>query len=199
MDNQPKTDKTGSVQRRFRNDPPGWVGPKIREARQRRGLSQADLARSSGLSVSFIRLLETGKSDVSMSRFLKLSAALGIPIADLIHEGETSTISLAHPSDRVELPSREKGVHLFLLFPRGESTIEPALCELEPGVSMRKSLFHRGRDFVFVLKGRVKLEVGGSEIELRAGDAADFRSSIPHRFSNCSQTAPASFLITDAG
>jgi uncharacterized cupin superfamily protein len=90
-------------------------------------------------------------------------------------------------------------VRLKLLFAAGESALEPALFELEPGIAMQKALLHRGREFVFVLDGQIRLEVGAATVDLATGDAADYQSSIPHRFSNLSSAGTALFLIVDAG
>jgi uncharacterized cupin superfamily protein len=64
---------------------------------------------------------------------------------------------------------------------------------------MQKALLHRGREFVFVLEGTVRLEVGAAKVDLAPGDASDYQSSIPHRFSNLSSADQAVFLIVDAG
>jgi len=183
----------------FRPEAPGWVGPRIREARNRRGLSQSDVAAATGISESFIRLLERGRTDISLSRLLAVCSAVGLAPSELVRDAYSSVIQVARREDRTEAPGREIGVRLKLLFPAGESALEPALFELEPGIAMQKALLHRGREFVFVLDGQIRLEVGAATVDLDLGDAADYQSSIPHRFSNLSSTGTAVFLILDAG
>jgi transcriptional regulator with XRE-family HTH domain len=183
----------------FRPEAPGWVGPRIREARHRRGLSQADVAAATGISESFIRLLERGRTDISLSRLLAVCSAVGLAPSELVRDAYSSVIQVARREDRTDAPGRETGVRLKLLFPAGESALEPALFELEPGIAMQKALLHRGREFVFVLDGQIRLEVGAATVDLATGDAADYQSSIPHRFSNLSSAGTALFLIVDAG
>lgn len=86
-----------------------------------------------------------------------------------------------------------------LLFPAGQSAIEPAIFHLAAGATMQKPLLHRGRELAFVLDGTVHLEVGGNGADLTTGEAADYQSSIPHRFSNLSQGSGATLLIVDSG
>jgi len=179
------------------SDSPGWVGPRLREARLRRGLSQADLARATGISESFIRLLERGRSDLSLSRLVALCGAIGVAPADLLHDAYASVILPARVEDRIEVPRREVGLRLHLIFQAGASAFEPAVFELAPGVAMQQAMLHRGREFVFVLEGSVRLDVGSTSSELRMGDAADYQCSIPNRFSNLSTTERAVFLIVD--
>lgn len=183
----------------FKPEAPGWIGPRVREARHRRGLSQADVAAATGISESFIRLLERGRTDISLSRLLAVCGAVGLAPSDLIRDAYSSVIQVARRQDRIEAPGREAGIRLQLLFPAGESALEPALFELEPGVAMQKALLHRGREFVFVLEGEVRLEVGAATVDLSPGDASDYQSSIPHRFSNLSLSDKAVFVIVDAG
>ncbi len=183
----------------FRPEAPGWVGPRIREARHRRGLSQADVAAATGISESFIRLVERGRTDISLSRLLAVCSAVGLAPGELVRDGYSSVIQVARREQRTDAPGRETGVRLKLLFPAGESALEPALFELEPGIAMQKALLHRGREFVFVLEGQIRLEVGAATVDLALGDAADYQSSIPHRFSNLSSMEAAVFLIADAG
>lgn len=61
------------------------VGEKLREARKRRGLSQRELSRSSGVSVSLIRKLEQGeREDVRVETLHKLAATLKVRTTSLL-------------------------------------------------------------------------------------------------------------------
>ena len=57
---------------------------KIKEARERAGMTQTELAEKSGVSRSIINQLETGKRDVTSSKTLvKIASALGVNIGDI--------------------------------------------------------------------------------------------------------------------
>lgn len=56
----------------------------LREARQKAGLTQEDLAERADVSVRFISLLETGKRQPSLSALAAISAGLEIPMSALI-------------------------------------------------------------------------------------------------------------------
>lgn len=61
------------------------IGERIVNLRKRRGMSQAELAAVSGVSVSLVRKLEQGaRSDVRLETARKLAAALGVPTTVLI-------------------------------------------------------------------------------------------------------------------
>jgi transcriptional regulator with XRE-family HTH domain len=61
------------------------IGDRLREARKRRGLTQRELARVSGVSVSLIRKLEQGDYDngVRLETVRKMAVALGVPTSAL--------------------------------------------------------------------------------------------------------------------
>jgi transcriptional regulator with XRE-family HTH domain len=62
-------------------------GRRLARLRQRKRLTQAELARLAGLSVAIVRALEQGvRSDPRLSTVLKLAAGLGLPVADLAGE-----------------------------------------------------------------------------------------------------------------
>ncbi len=55
-------------------------GKAIKLCRVQRGISQGDLAEQSGLSISYISLLERDKRDPSMSAMEKIVSALKVPL-----------------------------------------------------------------------------------------------------------------------
>ena len=59
------------------------VGERLREARQRRGVSVRSLARDLGVSASLISQIETGKSQPSVSTLYAITTALGISVEDV--------------------------------------------------------------------------------------------------------------------
>jgi transcriptional regulator with XRE-family HTH domain len=59
------------------------VGERLREARQRRGVSVRALARELGVSASLISQIETGKSQPSVSTLYAMTTALGISVEDV--------------------------------------------------------------------------------------------------------------------
>ena len=57
---------------------------KIKEARMKAGMTQAELVENSGVSRSIIHELETGKRDVTSTKTLaKIASALGVGIGDI--------------------------------------------------------------------------------------------------------------------
>lgn len=68
------------------------VGRAIRWFRQRKGISQGDVAQRAACSVSYLSLLENNKRDPTLSTVTKIANALHVPVGTLF-------LVAAEPSD----------------------------------------------------------------------------------------------------
>jgi transcriptional regulator with XRE-family HTH domain len=78
------------------------LGPRVRELRTERGLSQERLARRAGLSWGVVQRIEAGTTvDPHYSTLSGIADALGISLAELVEEGpsEASPKASAPPSE----------------------------------------------------------------------------------------------------
>ena len=57
---------------------------RIKEARKTAGMKQEDLAKTLGVSASYISQLEQGKTPTSLQNLEKISKALNAPIQELV-------------------------------------------------------------------------------------------------------------------
>ena len=60
------------------------VGAHLRQARSARSLSLADVAQATGISASFLSLVEKDKSDITIGRLVRLIDFYGISISDIL-------------------------------------------------------------------------------------------------------------------
>lgn len=60
------------------------LGKAIKICREQKGISRVDLAESTGLSISYISLLENNKRDPNLSKVEKIAKALGVPTSILL-------------------------------------------------------------------------------------------------------------------
>lgn len=61
----------------------------IKRLRLEKGWSQKRLAEEAGLSQSFIHSIEVGQKSPTIRSIRKIAKALGVPVEEIIHEGET--------------------------------------------------------------------------------------------------------------
>ncbi|ARF62916.1 transcriptional regulator [Streptomyces violaceoruber] len=60
------------------------IGRHLRELREDRGLTQIQLGERAGMDHKTVHRIEYAMSDPSLSMLLRLAAALGVPLADLV-------------------------------------------------------------------------------------------------------------------
>lgn len=63
------------------------IGQAIKLCRTQRGISQIELAKRSGCSVSHLSLLENGKRDATLTTIYKIADALKIPVGIIFFLG----------------------------------------------------------------------------------------------------------------
>ena len=56
------------------------IGTRVREARQKRGMSRADLARAAGLSGGAVSRIESGERSPGAETLARLARALGVEL-----------------------------------------------------------------------------------------------------------------------
>jgi len=70
------------------------LGERVREARERRGMTRRILARDSGVSERYLAQLETGRGNISVLLLRQIGAALNIPLIDLLREEVDQPVEL---------------------------------------------------------------------------------------------------------
>lgn len=161
------------------------LGASLRALRQSRSLSVRDVAQGTGISSSFLSLVETGKSDITIGRLTRLVQFFDVSLMDLLPEQPTADARIVRKDERRLLPSAEGGVEVHLLVPDTRRTMMPMVLTLEPGAELAEYGVHPGEEWVHVLEGTLEIEFEGeAPTELKAGDSAYYSSSHPHRFKN---------------
>lgn len=165
------------------------IGPQLSRLRRERHLTLVEVARKTGLSVSFLSALERGQANASIATLQKLAHSYGTNVLSFFGGRET-TRRLVRPRDRKALQP-QPGVEMELLA-FGNSTMEPHLFRIAPGATSGGAYHHEGEEFIFVLQG--KLEIWLDEVEryvLESGDCLYFESTQSHRWRSLSDKQTA--------
>lgn len=161
------------------------IGPRFRKLRLQRGESLATVAGAVGVSIGFLSNLERSQSGASIGIMRKLAQYYGLNILDLFNPID-GTGPLVRPGDRKSLEGGP-GVRMELLA-SGKITMEPHLFRIAPGSGSGESYSHEGEEFLYVVRGRLGIELGGEEYQLHSGDSFYFTSKTPHRWFNPGKT-----------
>jgi transcriptional regulator with XRE-family HTH domain len=182
-----------------RLDPPpelpghSQIGERLREARQSQGLTARDVAKRVGVSPSLISQIERDKVNPSVSTLWGLVTVLGLTMSDLFSEESpqnlpsTPAATLAGPLtalgaravvnlatgvrwERLTAESDPLVEFLFVVYPAGAAS-----CDEDSLVR------HGGKEYGYIISGRLGVRIGFDEYELGPGMALSFDASSPHR------------------
>jgi transcriptional regulator with XRE-family HTH domain len=160
------------------------LGQRIREARQAHGLSLKTVGEAAGVSQSFLSQVERGVASPSVSTLIRISNAVGRPVASLL-AGSDPSARLMRAADRRKLVhTRRRWVDEFLT-PPAARRLQANLTTIEPGFKGDQAHVHASEEeCAIVLEGAVTIGVDGEEFELAEGDALLLDPRIPHTFAN---------------
>jgi DNA-binding transcriptional MerR regulator/quercetin dioxygenase-like cupin family protein len=157
-------------------------GLRFRRLRQRRGLSLAQVARATGVSVGFLSALERGQMRASIATMRRIARYYGTNILSFFEPARDNS-RLVGPRERKVLETT-KGVRMELLA-WGNTAMEPHLFRIKPGGSSGESYTHEGEEFLHILRGEFEIWLNSDEhYRMKPGDSLYFQSSTPHRWRN---------------
>lgn len=178
------------------------LAPKLRQIRVDRGYSLDTVAKGTGLSKAFLSLVETGQSDISLGRLLKVVGFYGIRVSDLLgeHGGNGDTdgkVRDLHEHEHVS--SATEGLDIEILADHRLPALLPMLMTLEPRGQTAEPARHHGEEFVYVLSGKLlmtaELEDGTVTLTLGPGDSYHFAAAQPHRYACLGESVVKALLV----
>ena len=162
------------------------VAVRIREMREIFGFSQEEMAKKTEVSVELYRDYEAGKQDFPFTFIHKCSMAFGIGISDLL-EGKSALLSsyTITRKGQGQQTAKEDGIEIQNLAPWFRKKIsEPYFVTYQYSEELQNKPIHltkhSGQEFDFIIKGRLKIQVGDNVEYLSEGDSIYYNSSTPH-------------------
>jgi len=150
------------------------IGPRLRTLRRDRGLTLEALAATTGLSVSTLSRLESGKRRPTLDLLIPLARAHRIALDQLIAAPATG-------DPRVHLKPQRKDHGSVLVpltqYPGRVQVFKQVLAPREPQLTT-----HDGYEWLYVLAGVLRLVIGEQEFTLHPGEVAEFDTREPHWF-----------------
>jgi len=175
------------------------LGRKIRDLRQRQGLTVQMLAEASGLSKGFISQVENSRTSPSLATLHDLARALQTSVAYLVVE-EEQVLHVVRAAERPRVRVGGNTSCVEVLSAQPKRNLELLLAELPPGLTAgNKRHFHHGEECMLCLEGRVSILCGDHQAVLEAGDSVHYDGRVPHAIENCgTTTARVIIAITPA-
>ena len=165
----------------------------LRLLREARSQTQQQLARLSGVPRPTVANLESGSANPTLSVLVRVAAALGVSIEELIGPPRSSVRFFPAASVPVEV---KHGVTVRQVVPDAIPGVAAERMALPPGSVMRGTPHTPGtREYLTCERGEVRLAAGGETWTLTPGDVMVFRGDQPHSYANRTDDAAVAFSI----
>jgi transcriptional regulator with XRE-family HTH domain len=173
------------------------LGNRLREARETARLSTRDAAARAGVSAGFISQLENGKCGVSVGVLKRLSAAVGISVADLLAD-ETPVARPVLRAHERPVFSSDGGLQKLLLSrpPLRQLEVYEGTFDVGGSTGPEAYAHDNAQELFYVLTGHIELSIASETLILGPRDSVEYLSSVPHRAVNIGATTAQVMWIT---
>ena len=177
------------------------VGEKIRELREKKGLSLQDMANRTGYSSALLSQVENHFISPPLGGLIKIAKALEIKVGTFFGDEPRESYAIVRRDERKHISrfASKEGVsygysYESLGFDKKDRQMEPFLVSLEPAtVKSEKLSSHDGEEFIFILEGEMEAILGDHKDVLYPGDCIYYDSNIPHKV-QCHREIPTKIL-----
>lgn len=161
-----------------------YLGLNIGTLREKKNLSQQQLAQQAEIPRSTLTHIESGEGNPSLRNLVKISDALGVGIEELLSRPRTDCVLI--PADRVPVQNRSQGqVQVYKLLPERIKGLEIDRLEFAAGALMGGHPHLAGtKEYLSVLQGEVVVHVTGEKYTVKKGDVLAFPGNQPHSYRN---------------
>ena len=204
---RPRSQAVPAPARQRKPAPPesNGLGARLRAARERSGATVRGMARAVGVSPSLVSQIERGRVMPSVGTLYAITTELGLAVDDVFKDDRESALrpadSLAAaggqrragrkapggPVQRCETRRAIRLAHgvrweMLTAAPDDELEFLYVVYDVDgescPDDSMVR---HGGKEYAYLISGRLGVKVGFEEFELGPGDSMSFDGQMPHR------------------
>lgn len=163
-----------------------FLGDRVRNAREMRGLTLQDLSSRTGIKIDTLKRVESNEMIPPLGELIRLGKALETKMGYFISPGVDKPMTIVRADQRRpvsrygERRSERYGYFYESLAPeKANRSMEPFIVTLLP-TDVEELSTHDGQEFLFVLEGQMKARVGDQIEFLGPGDALYYDSTQPH-------------------
>lgn len=164
------------------------IGQKLRRLRLRKSMGLSELSKHTGLSASLLSKLERDLMHPTLPTLLRIAFVFSVGLEYFFNPEPKPVLEIVRKQQRLrfpEAPDRRHPAYHFesLDFLAENRKLNAYFAEFEAaeGSHARKHQ-HAGVEFLYVICGKLALQIGEDEPELLEGDAIYFESTVPHAY-----------------
>lgn len=174
---------------------PNIVGKRIRDTREKRQMTVADLAEAipgdKANNEKLIESLERGETVPSLTPLLQIARALGVRLGSFLDDQTGGTGLVVTRKNEIGDANRFVGSNLgqegraelnfhSLSANKKDRHMEPFIIDVKPHAGETILSTHEGEEFIYVLDGEIEIAYGKDKYRLSAGDTIYYDSIVPH-------------------
>ena len=156
------------------------LGEKIKELRNKQGLTQEELADRAELSKGFISQLERDMTSPSIATLEDLLQCLGTTLGEFFNEEQEEEQIVFTEEDFFVKKDEEYKNQIKWIIPNAQKNcMEPILIRLHPGCESETYGPYEAEEFGYVLQGKVELHYGKAQYMLKKGQTFYLKGDCP--------------------
>ena len=161
------------------------IGTQVRDYRKTAGLTVSELAQAADISSGMLSKIENGQISASLGTLQVLSAALNLPLSELLasFEGNRGCSYVKNGGGAsIRRRGTKVGHHYYLLGQSlgGPIAVEPYLITLSTDAVPYTEFKHEGIEFIYMLSGEIEYAYADRSYHLCPGDCMLFDSAELH-------------------
>lgn len=163
------------------------IGSKIRSLRLKKGMGLVQLGEHSGLSTAMLSKIERGQNFPTLPTLLRIAMVFGVGLDHFFVQDQQPYLSITRKKDRLQMPDKPNSkapAYRFesLNFAASDRKMEAYFAEFPAGAEAAAHHQHEGEELIFVIKGRLIVNIHDADEILDAGDSMYFDASAPHSY-----------------
>lgn len=160
-------------------------GGQMKQLRQARKVSMESLASRTGLSERYLKGIEEGITVPPVSAVIQIAKALSIDAGSFL---SAENQEASEKKRRESFYKRTQAYSYKTLTPSAETKhMKAFLVTIDPKQDHQMVEYrHEGEEFLYVLKGELDVNVGGTPYLLKKDQTLHFDSGLPHKLHNLS-------------
>ncbi len=165
------------------------IGEKLRRLRLRKSMGLSELSKHTGLSPSLLSKLERDLMHPTLPTLLRIALVFSVGLEYFFNPEPRPVLEIMRKRDRLRFPEapdrRHPAYHFECLdFLAENRKMNAYYAEFEEAAegSRARTHQHAGVEFLYVITGKLGLQIGAEEPELAERDAIYFESTVPHGY-----------------
>jgi quercetin dioxygenase-like cupin family protein/DNA-binding XRE family transcriptional regulator len=180
------------------------IGPKIRRLRLRKKLGLVQLGEHTGLSPALLSKIERGHLFPTLPTLLRIALVFSVGLDHFFKEDSDRPVhAVVRKADRIRLPDKAGRIsptYYFesLDYPVSDRKLDGYYVEIEAEGEPSEPHEHPGAEIIYVLRGKLVVNLEGEDFTLGAGDSMYFDCTHPHSYRRKGSSPCAAIVVVTA-